>query len=96
MKRTYPKRLGEVIDDFLKQERLDGELDQQQALALWPEIVGPGINRYTVRRTVHNGVMTVTIASAVLRNELMMHRSTLIARINQALGHDVITEIVFN
>ncbi|MBR6247553.1 MAG: DUF721 domain-containing protein [Muribaculaceae bacterium] len=96
MKRTYPKRLGEVIDDFLKQERLDGELDQQQALALWPEIVGPGINRYTVRRTVRDGVMTVTIASAVLRNELMMHRTTLIARINQALGRDVIKEIVFN
>ena len=33
--------------------------------------------------------------SAPLRNQLMLTRSTLIARINESLGHEVIKEIIF-
>ena len=95
MKRTNAQSIGEIIDSFMKQENLDGKLGEQQALALWPEIVGPGINRYTTDRFVNNGVMYVTLSSAPLRNELMLSRSLLIQRINESLGHEVIKEIVF-
>ena len=39
--------------------------------------------------------MTVHITSAPLRNELMLMRSSIIQRINDALGRKVIHEIVF-
>ena len=57
--------------------------------------MGQGINRYTASRSVAGGVMTVHITSAPLRNELMLMRSNIIQRINDALGRDVIHEIVF-
>ena len=95
MKRTEAKNIGEIINDLLKRENLDVALDEHRASALWPQIVGDSINRYTVRRYVKNGVMTVHMSSASLANELMLNRATLIARINEALGRDIITEIIF-
>ncbi|MBR1804337.1 MAG: DUF721 domain-containing protein [Muribaculaceae bacterium] len=95
MKRTHARSIGDIIEGFLKEEQLDTQLDEYRASALWPQVVGPGINRYTVSRDVRGGVMYVRLSSAVLRNELMMGRSSLIQRINEALGHEVIHEIVF-
>ena len=95
MKRTEPKNIGQIIDDLLKKENLDVQLDEHRASALWPQIVGDGINRYTIKRYVKDGVMTVHLSSASLANELMLNRASLIARINEALGREIIREIIF-
>lgn len=95
MKRTEAKNIGQIINDVLKKENLDVALDEHRASALWPQIVGDGINRYTIRRYVKDGVMTVHLSSASLANELMLNRARIVQRINQALGRDIIREIVF-
>ena len=95
MKRTEAQTIGQIVQNFLHEEHLDARLDELRASTLWPQVVGYGINRYTAARTVADGVMTVHITSAPLRNELMLMRSSIIQRINDALGRDVIHEIVF-
>ena len=95
MKRTEAKNVGQIINDLLKQENLDVELDEHRASALWPQIVGDGINRYTIRRYVKDGVMTVHLSSASLANELMLNRASIIKHINEALGREIIHEIIF-
>ena len=95
MKRTEAKNVGQIINDLLKKENLDVALDEHRACALWPQIVGDGINRYTIKRYVQNGIMTVHLSSASLANELMLNRAAIITRINEALGRDIIHEIIF-
>ncbi len=95
MKRTEAKNIGQIINDLLKKENLDVALDEHRACALWPQIVGDGINRYTIKRYVNNGVMTVHLSSASLANELMLNRQRIIQSINQALGREIIREIIF-
>lgn len=95
MKPTNAQTVGEIIQQLLHDNGLDNKLHEQQALELWPRVVGPGVNRYTVDRYVTAGVMHVKISSASLRNELMMNRSLIIQQLNEILGHNVITEIVF-
>lgn len=95
MKKTQAKTIGEIVQEYLKKENLDTALDEHRASALWPQIVGQGINRYTVSRWVKDGVMHVQLSSAPLRNELMLNRTRIIAHINEALGNEVIKEIVF-
>ena len=95
MKRTEAKNVGQIINDLLKKENLDVAPDEHRACALWPQIVGDGINRYTIRRYVKDGVMNVHLSSASLANELMLNRAHLIQRINEALGRDIIHEIIF-
>jgi len=95
MKRTEAKDIGQIINDLLKRENLDVALDEHRACALWPQIVGDGINRYTIKRYVNNGVMTVHLSSASLKAELMLNRAKIIQRINEALGREIIHEIIF-
>lgn len=95
MKRTQAQTIGQIMDQFMREEQLDEQLDRCRAAALWPQIVGDGINRYTVERRVNGTIMTVRISSAPLRNELTLHRSAIISRINEALGREVITDIIF-
>ena len=95
MKRTEAKNIGQIINDLLRQENLDVALDEHRASSLWPQIVGDGINRYTIRRYVKDGVMTVHLSSASLANELMLNRASIIKHINEALGREIIHEIIF-
>ena len=95
MKRTEAKNIGQIINEVLQKEHLDVALDEHRASALWPQIVGDGINRYTIRRYVKDGVMTVHLSSASLANELMLNRHGIIQRINEALGREIIREIIF-
>lgn len=95
MKRTEAQTIRQIVENFLHEEHLDARLDELRASALWPQVVGYGINRYTAARSVAGGVMTVHITSAPLRNELMLMRSSIVERINEALWREVIREIVF-
>ena len=83
MKRTEARNIGQIINDLLKREHLDVALDEHR------------VNRYTIKRYVKDGVMTVHLSSASLANELMLNRQALIQRINEALGRDIIHEIIF-
>ena len=95
MKRTEAKSIAEIIGDFMQQEDIEDAVLEQKALRLWNQVVGPGVNRMTTERFVDNGVITVKISSAALRNDLMLSRSSLIAKLNQLVGKPVIKEIVF-
>lgn len=94
MKRTEAMKVGDIITKLLKEDNIDQQFDEQKVVYLWPEIVGSGINRYTVSRYVKNGVLYLHLSSAALRNELMMSRTALIKRLNEAVGSEVIHDIV--
>ncbi len=96
MKRTEPRLLNEIITDYLRADGMEQTHNEQKAAYIWPEIVGPGINRYTTRRFVRQGVMHVYLCSASLKSELSFHKERLIEAINRAVGATVITAIQFH
>ena len=50
MKRTEAKQIGEIIDSFVKAENLTTAMNEHKASYVWPDVVGYGINRYTISR----------------------------------------------
>ncbi len=96
MKRTEPKSIAEIITESIESAGLSDLVAEQRACYLWPEIVGPGVNRYTSRRYVERGVLHVYITSAALKNELTFNRSALVDVINRAVGSKAITTIMFH
>lgn len=95
MKRTEAKSIADIIGDFMQQEDIETTMLEHKALQLWGQVVGPGVNRLTTERYVDNGIITVKIASAALRNDLMLSRTHLIERLNQLAGKPVIRDIIF-
>lgn len=69
---------------------------RQRACYIWPEIVGQGVNRFTTRRYIKDGVMHVYLTSSPLKNELSFHRQRLVDLINKAVGSNVIQQIEFH
>lgn len=96
MKRSEAKSIKDIIDVALNESGMASTFDEQKLCYLWPEVVGPGINRYTTRRYVENGVFHVYLTSAALKNELQFHRSRLVEELNKAAGRDVITNIIIH
>lgn len=96
MKRTEPKSFAEIFDENMARAGAADTMAQHRACFLWPEIVGPGINRHTYRRYVEGGVLHIYISSAPLKNELAFLRERLIRQINEAIGTEAITNIIFH
>lgn len=94
MKRREAQSIASIIGDFMQGEHVDDQRDQLRACALWPEVVGPYINRCTLNRWVKDGVMHVHLNSASLRNELQMSRGAIVRHINDIIGHEAITQII--
>lgn len=93
MKKTEPELVGKIIDRVMLEGGNSRAVLEQRASFLWPEIVGPGINRLTSRRYVAGGVLHVYLTSAPLKNELAFCRQRIADSINEALGQKVIQSI---
>ena len=93
MRRTEAIRVGdllkEVVDNHPKLSRLFLEA---RAVEAWKNL-DPYIASQTMRTTLYRGRLNVWIASSALRHELFMRRTELAARINQAVGENVVTAI---
>lgn len=96
MKKIYPKQIKEIIDGVLKESDAGENFLRQQACYLWVETVGPVVNSFTSRRYVDGSTMHVYITSASLKNELSYHRSSIVEKINKALGKNVLTELIIH
>ncbi|MGM9844267.1 MAG: DUF721 domain-containing protein [Muribaculaceae bacterium] len=96
MKRVEPTLLKDILEQAFHQCDDNDNFDRQRAAYLWIDVVGPGVNRYTTRRYVDGETLHVYISSASLKNELSFHRETIVRRLNELVGKDVLKEIILH
>ena len=94
MKKTDSEQVGGVILQYLREYGLETPLNEHRLIQAWDKVLGPSVARYTKELRIYNQVLFATISSAALRNELMMRRTELVARLNAHVGAQVITQIV--
>lgn len=96
MKRREPKSFAEIFDENMARAGATDTMARQRACYLWPEIVGPGVNRYTYKRYVEGSQLHVYLTSAPLKNELSYLRESLLRQLNAAVGQEALTNIIFH
>lgn len=94
MKRNTDFTLKEVIDELLKTYRWGNKLDEVRLVESWEKVVGGIIGKHTTNMVVKNKVLYVKLDSSVLRSELHMAKSKVIASLNKEVGKVVIEDIV--
>ena len=94
MKKTNTENVGGVILQYLREMGLETPLNEHRLINAWDTVLGPAVSKYTKELKIYNQVLFVTVSSAVIRNELMMRRTELVARLNSQVGAQVITQIV--
>ena len=95
MKRGNTEHIAEIIQRMLRQEGLETPLNEHRIVDAWADVAGPVITRYTRNVFIKNQTLYVQLASSVIRQELMMNRSSLIRDLNNRVGTQVIYNIVF-
>lgn len=95
MKRSDAESIGSLIRKFLRQEGLETPLNEKRLIDAWAEILGTTIASRSKALFIKNQVLYVEVTSASLRQQLMMGRQQLVVKLNQKVGAQVITNIIF-
>lgn len=86
--------IGDALKDFLNKSRLKSGVQALQIQDIWGEIMGKTIANYTEKIQIVKGTLYITTSVAPLKNELIYQKKKIIERVNEALGENVIHEVV--
>lgn len=86
--------LGEALQHFMRHSRMKGNMQALQISDVWEQIMGATIAKYTESIQISNKTLFITTSVAPLRNELVYQKEKIIQRVNEALGEQVINEVV--
>ena len=86
--------LGEALQEFLKENRLQKGMDKVDAREAWKKLMGNGVNNYTSKIELQGEVLYVSLTSSVLREELSYGKTKIIRMLNEELGRDLVSQLV--
>ena len=75
--------------------QLSAKLNQIKMVEAWPKVLGSVIGKHTEKIWVKNNQLFVKLDSAVLKNELMYSKSKIVVSLNEFVGSEVASELVF-
>ncbi len=86
MRRQEAVGMDELVNQFIKEMKLASGLNRQRALEAWNSVSGAA--RYTLDVYFERGIMTCTLSSSVVRNQLYFQRDVLVRKLNEYLSAD--------
>ena len=86
--------MRDAIQEFLNKSRIKGEIQALQIEDVWAEIMGKTVARYTDKLQIIGDKLIITTNVAPLRYELIYQKEKIKLRVNEALGKNIIKEIV--
>lgn len=94
MRRSKTISIAEAVTDYIREMNLGEKLSEAGVINSWEETVGKAISSRTTKIYIKDHVLYVHLSSSVVRNELLMLREALRAKLNQKAGTEAIKEIV--
>lgn len=85
--------IGTLLADFFRGTEAETTLLERKIPAVWEEVLGAAVVRFTGDMEVKNGTLFVHIHSAALRQQLFEQRHTIIQRLNDKVGGTVVKDI---
>jgi len=86
--------IGTAIQKFLEQSRIKGSIQALQVEDVWEQIMGKTIARYTDSIKIIDKTLFISTAVGPLKQELIFQKEKIKNRVNEALGQNVIHEVV--
>ena len=89
------EQLKKAIQEAISESGIEREIQQENAVSVWNEVVGVVVSKVTDAVSVNKGVLVVKTKSATWRQELYMQKKDIIDKININIGSTAIKEIRF-
>jgi len=94
MQRKEVRKIDSLLQQFVKANRLEKGLAEYRLMKSWKDLLGITVAKKTKSLKIQNRKLFVTLHSSVVRNELSMIKESLIPKLNEAAGMDVIDDVV--
>ncbi len=95
MRRSNTQSLSDVLQDYIKELRIEKKLKEVSIIQSWENLLGKTVARYTRNLKIVNNILYVEISSSVVKNELIMMREEICRRLNENVGEEIIERVVF-
>ncbi len=86
--------LQDALKKFIKNSRFKNEIQAYQIKEVWENIMGKTVAKYTESIQIIGKTLFISTPVAPLKNELSFQKDTILKRVNEALGENLITEVV--
>jgi hypothetical protein len=86
--------IKEAMEQFIKQSKQRNGLRSVQLEAVWEEVMGVTISKYTDKISIVGQTLFITTMVGPLKQELHYQRALIIQRVNEAMGESLIKEVV--
>ncbi len=94
MKKRPTKELSGLVEELMVKYQIGRDSPEQLIRDNWPELVGPANAHYSHAAQIDpRGRLTVLAGHAVVRNELFIHRKTIVQRIQKLPGCTHVREL---
>ena len=94
MRKSNTQKIGEVVKEYLDEMKLSQKLKEVSIVKSWEELMGKAVANRTKSIYIKNKVLHIHLNSSVLRGELIRMRQSIIDRINEKAGEQIIEKIV--
>ncbi len=95
MKRSNDRHMSEAVKEMLRNLGLEQKLLQVKLINSWEKVMGKTVANRTTDLLVSDKKLFVSLSSASLRQELFSVRNEICEKLNQEVGEDVISEVIF-
>jgi predicted nucleic acid-binding Zn ribbon protein len=85
----------EALDLWMQANGNADRYKENRLIGSWEGLMGKPVARYTRQLFIKNRILYVEITSAPLKNELQMVRSKIKDHLNEFVGNDLVSEVVF-
>jgi hypothetical protein len=85
-KKRRPTELATMIDELLVKYRISHDSIEHSIRDQWRDLVGVANATYSHPLAVERNLLVVLVSHAVVRNELFMHRDSIMAKLRKLPG----------
>lgn len=93
MKRENTQLIKEVLQEFIKEERLEDGLQRVRIFGAWDLVVGDAGARATTSKFFRDGILYCTINSSIIRTQLYYRKEEIVLMINKMLNDNIVSKI---
>jgi hypothetical protein len=86
--------MAEALQQFLNESRIKGDVQAFQIKEAWESIMGKTIARYTDTTKIFGDRLIISTSVGPLKNELHFQKESIIKRVNEAMGAEVVKEVI--
>ena len=91
-----PVSAGRSIGEFIERMGFTERVDEQSAIVCWGKVVGEKIASVGDPKSIKDGILKVKVKDPVWRQELFYLKDEIRKKLNNELGKNVVSDIIFS